>query len=390
MEARLIRAATLAAIVIVSMGAGYRTPNFVVETQSAQLAEEFGKTAEKLRHDLAIAWLGEAMPQWNEPCPITVRVGPGLGAGGMTNFVFNDDEVYDGEVYDWRMSIQGSRERVLDSVLPHEITHMIFASYFRCPLPRWADEGGATSVEHQSELEKHRKMLLRFLRNRRGIAFNKMFAMFDYPPDIMPLYAQGVALSEFLIQQGGRRKFVEYLGDALENDNWATATKEHYGYASLGELQQSWQAWVGRGFPAIERPIDPPVGNSQPEVLLAGAKPPRPKPNLIWRIGRKEDPAPPRMKVAATKGGPNEAGGEQNSATSQAMPVRQLTAAGERPSMPSKGLSTSGWRAVGDGSDIGQQLARETPMPNSQPIRTEVTHPQPVEKSRQIILEWHQ
>ena len=112
MEARLIRAAALAVISIVSMGASYRTPNFVIETENAELAEEFGKTAEKLRHDLAIVWLGEAMPQWSEPCPVTVQVGSRLGAGGMTKFVFHE-----GEVYDWRMSIQGSRERVLDSVL---------------------------------------------------------------------------------------------------------------------------------------------------------------------------------------------------------------------------------------------------------------------------------
>ena len=80
---------------------------------------------------------------------MTVQAAPHLGAGGATTFQFQD-----GEVFGWRMSIQGSRERMLDSVLPHEITHMIFASHFRQPLPRWADEGGATSVEHASRAEQ--------------------------------------------------------------------------------------------------------------------------------------------------------------------------------------------------------------------------------------------
>ena len=93
---------------------------------------------------------------------------------------------------------------------------MIFASHFRQPLPRWADEGGATSVEHASEKNKHRQMLNQFLRTGRGIAFNQMFAMTEYPPDIMPLYAQGYSLAEFLIQTGGRRKYVEFLGDGLQ------------------------------------------------------------------------------------------------------------------------------------------------------------------------------
>ena len=37
--------------------------------------------------------------------------------------------------------------RILDSVLPHEITHTIFATHFGQPLPRWADEGACTTVD---------------------------------------------------------------------------------------------------------------------------------------------------------------------------------------------------------------------------------------------------
>jgi hypothetical protein len=240
------------------MGASYRTPNFTIQTQIPQHAEEFGKAAEKHRRDLAVTWLGEALPQWSRPCPVTVQVGPGLGAGGATTFVFNK-----GEVFGWRSTIQGSRERILDSVLPHEITHMIFASHFRQPLPRWADEGAATSVEHWSEVDKHRKMLGQFLTSGRGIAFNRMFAMADYPRDIMPLYAQGVTLCEFLIQQSGRRGFVRYLGDGLKSGQWATATKTHYGYGSLSELQNDWVAWVGRGFPGRTR-------SGEDQIWLAG------------------------------------------------------------------------------------------------------------------------
>ena len=58
------------------------------------------------------------------------------------------------EVFGWDMKIQGSEERVLDSVLPHEVTHTIFASHFRQPLPRWADEGACTTVEHVSETQQ--------------------------------------------------------------------------------------------------------------------------------------------------------------------------------------------------------------------------------------------
>ena len=103
-------------------------------------------------------------------------VGPHLGAGGATTFTF-----INGQPRDWHMEIQGSRERILDSVLPHEITHTIFATHFGRPLPRWADEGAATSVEHVSERTKQDQLLIQFLTSNRGIAFNHMFAMKEYP-----------------------------------------------------------------------------------------------------------------------------------------------------------------------------------------------------------------
>ncbi len=50
------------------------------------------------------------------------------------------------------MNIEGPLDRLLSSVLPHEITHTVFAHYFRTPVPRWADEGG--SVLSEDDLER--------------------------------------------------------------------------------------------------------------------------------------------------------------------------------------------------------------------------------------------
>ena len=172
MEARRTWVALVAAILLVSMGARHRSANFIVETADPKLAGQIAEAAERYRHDLAIEWTGKTMPNWWQPCLMTVQAGPNLGAGGATTFVFDQ-----GEVFGWRMTIQGSQERLLDSVLPHKITHMIFASHFRRPLPRWADEGGATSVENISERTKHTTMLSQFLRTGRGIPFNRLFAM---------------------------------------------------------------------------------------------------------------------------------------------------------------------------------------------------------------------
>jgi hypothetical protein len=246
MEARLTSAALVVASIL-SLGASHRTQNFIITAPTPQFAKQLGDSAETYRRELAIEWLGEELPPWQGPCPITAHVGPHLGAGGATSFMFDN-----GRPFGWTMTIQGSQERILDSVLPHEITHTIFATHFGRPLPRWADEGACTTVEHATEKDKQKRMLINFLTTGRGIAFNRMFAMKEYPPDILPLYSQGYSLARFLIAQKGRREFVDYVGDGMNRNNWTAATKEHYGYESLSELQVTWLDWVRRGCPPVQ------------------------------------------------------------------------------------------------------------------------------------------
>ncbi len=245
--------------------AGYRTKNFIVQAPTAQLAREIGETAEAYRESLAIEWVGKPMPNWSQPCPIKAQVSARLGAGGATTFVFDR-----GEVHSWEMEIQGSRERVLDSVLPHEVTHTVFASHFRKPLPRWADEGACTTVEHRSEIAKQESMLIDFLHNRQGIPFSAMFAMKEYPQDILPLYAQGHSLTQYLIEKHGKQAFMAFLTDGMSDDNWRRAVQQHYGHENLYALQNDWLGWVKAGRPVLSNPgID-----TQPPVTLASASEP--------------------------------------------------------------------------------------------------------------------
>src|SRR4051812_37536329 len=229
-----------------AFAAGYKTTNFTVAAPTPQLAKEIGDQAEVYRRDLAMEWLGKELPPWSKSCPIFAGVAQKKGAGGATRFVFDPGE----GVY-WDMKIQSSRERILDSVLPHEVTHTIFASYFRQPLPRWADEGACTTVEHQSEVDKQERNLIQFLRSGRGIPFSQMFAMKEYPSDVMPLYAQGHSLAEWLIENRGRKEFLEFVGDGMQDENWGRAVRDHYGFNNLLQLQNAWNDWVKQGRPRI-------------------------------------------------------------------------------------------------------------------------------------------
>ena len=242
--------------VLSSLGAVHRTPNFTVSAESETVARQVGQTAEACRRRLAVEWLGQPMPKWSAPCPIRVKVGQ-IGAGGATTFSFDR-----GEVFGWKMTVQGSLERILDSVIPHEVSHTIFASHFRRPLPRWADEGAATLVEHESERRRQTLLLNQVLRNRTRIPLRRLLAMTEYPAEsrgVMSLYAQGYSLADFLVEQGGRKRYLEFL-DVAHKSGWDKAIRQCYKHAGVERLEERWRGWVLAGSPRI---------SAEPGTLLA-------------------------------------------------------------------------------------------------------------------------
>ncbi|MCA9137765.1 MAG: hypothetical protein KDB00_13430 [Planctomycetales bacterium] len=222
-----------------------RSTNFLVHAPTQALAEAVAKSAEKYRDDLAIYWLGKRLPPWSTPCPIEVVAGPHLAAQGATTYNRSP-------VGNFQMKVIGSEERILDSVLPHEVTHTVMATHFGRPLPRWADEGICTTVEHAAERDKHEVMLRNYLSNRRGIAMNHLFLLTEYPSDMLPMYAQGYSVCRFLIKQSGPRQFISFLEDYMRTHSWTENVRTHYGYDSLRDLQESWLAWVAQGSGSVE------------------------------------------------------------------------------------------------------------------------------------------
>ena len=251
-------------------GAG-QSENFIVLCNDPELTQTVSQEAERLRRELAVHWLGEELPNWSRRCPIHVTSGANLGAGGETRF-----SLYNGNVGEWNMSVQGTPERILDSVLPHEITHTLFASHF-APLnvhvPRWADEGACTTVEHSSEQNKHKTHLLQYLSTGRGLSFNRMFSLKDYPNDILPLYAQGHSVVEFLIAQGGARKFVAFLEEGMQSQRWESAIKHQYEYETLGQLQTKWNQWIAEGRGSVDEYVANPGSASVAGTLASNARP---------------------------------------------------------------------------------------------------------------------
>ncbi len=167
-----------------------------------------------------------------------------MGAGGATMMRFDN-----GHVFGWKMKVQGTQQRILDSVIPHEVNHTILASYYRRPLPRWADEGACTLVEHEEERRRQQLTLKQAFDNKQLFDINVLFSTKEYPKDMrrtLVLYAQGHSLTDYLVQHGGEQKFIKLLALAKEG-NWSGPLKDLYGIQGTQGLDVEWKSWVLKG-----------------------------------------------------------------------------------------------------------------------------------------------
>lgn len=225
----------------------FRTQNFVVSAPSHELAKASAEAAEQYRKQIAMEWLAKELPDWSQRCHVQVNIAE--RPSGLTTFVFRR-----GNVQGWQITVTGPEQLVLESVLPHEVTHAVLATHFRRSLPRWADEGAATLCEDEAETRRQAKRAGELLANKQLIPLRSLLAMEDYPqqsPRLYSLYVLGFSLTDFLVQLGGRETFVEFLHDANEI-GWDKAVRENYHLAGVNELEQQWLNWIRAGSDPIE------------------------------------------------------------------------------------------------------------------------------------------
>jgi hypothetical protein len=225
------------ASVFASMGnAQYRTTNFDVHAPTKEIAQQVGQWAEYYRKAKANEWLGHEMPNWPQPCPLYITI-TADGPSGATSFDYSRAH----PLLD--MKIQGPLDRVLASVLPHEITHTVFSYYFRRPVPRWADEGGSVLSEDDEERDRHDKIVRSILNRGAQFQLRQLFTLPDYPKSgekVMCLYAEGFSISHYLVYISDRQKFLHFVHHGLQTNNWDTAVQTHFGMRNVEELEASW------------------------------------------------------------------------------------------------------------------------------------------------------
>jgi hypothetical protein len=249
-----------------SMGASYPTTNFLVEAPTPQIAQQVGQMAEYYRKEKALLWLGHEMPAWQQRCPVHVRVTLN-GPSGATRFAFDR-----GQILSQDMQIEGPLDRLLASVLPHEITHTVFAEFFRMPVPRWADEGGAVLSEDDIERERHDRLVRQVLNTPgRKIPLRRLFSLTQYPGDVMVLYAEGYSVSNYLVGISNRETFLRFVAHGMSANGWDSAVRTYYQVSRVEDLEEKWLAYLR----STKR---------QPPTILAQNTAPRPAAEPVNRV----------------------------------------------------------------------------------------------------------
>jgi hypothetical protein len=138
------------------------------------------------------------------------------------------------------MRMEGPLDDLLRNVVPHEVTHVVFASILRAPVPRWADEGGAILSEDPKTQHYYDGLMGKLLDSPdRYKSLRGLFRTGQYSQDHQILYAEGYSISRFLVASRGRTKFVAFVAAGMRGD-WDGACKHYYGYESVEEMERAW------------------------------------------------------------------------------------------------------------------------------------------------------
>ena len=140
---------------------------------------------------------------------------------------------------------------LIDGVLPHEITHLIFRDFVgtSSEIPLWMDEGVA-QWEEPARRELATRYVHALLKSGDALPLNEVLNMslrtLGTGKRVDKFYVQSVTLVDFLIKNKGGAKFTEFcrllrdghaLGDALRKAYPAIATPER--------LEAEWRAFAG-------------------------------------------------------------------------------------------------------------------------------------------------
>jgi hypothetical protein len=233
------------------------TANFrIFHKQDTAFAERVAEIAERTRSEMSRKWFGSEPPPWQPRCELIVypsgqeysqATGVPLNSPGHARV--HSDESNRARVLARWMHMRTDTPAMLETVLPHEATHVVLAGQFGVfQVPRWADEGIAVLTEPPAKVQQHRQNLARCQQQGALLGLKELMTLEKYPQEpirVSAFYAQSVVLVEMLTNLKGPVVFTNFVRDGLR-DGYEPALQKHYGMR-FAQLEQMWDQQLRGG-----------------------------------------------------------------------------------------------------------------------------------------------
>jgi len=128
------------------------------------------------------------------------------------------------------------------------------------------------------------------------------------------LYAQGYSLADFLVQRGGKVRYLKFLEHAHHN-GWDQAIKQHYKLHGVAKLESEWTGWITAGSPRLDLPKGEMLANAA-STTEASRSPDK--------VIRSQSPDEPDKKPMVHVAGPSRFGRNQLKFPDFRQPVARL------------------------------------------------------------------
>jgi len=138
------------------------------------------------------------------------------------------------------------QDNFFDSILPHEMTHIIFREFIgeRDDLPLWLDEGIACSQEKAS-LVNRLAVAKNIINQNAYLKFNHLFQIRDFAL-IVPytFYAESASIIVFLMEEYGSAKFLDFCRKLRDAAPWKQALLETNNFFNFEEMERAWKSYI--------------------------------------------------------------------------------------------------------------------------------------------------
>jgi hypothetical protein len=71
------------------------------------------------------------------------------------------------------------------------------------------------------------------------IPLRRLFALREYPGDVMVLYAEGFSVANFLVSNSNKPTFLRFVAAGMQS-GWDNAVRSYYRYSSVEDLEEAW------------------------------------------------------------------------------------------------------------------------------------------------------